>query len=241
MRVLAIVHQRDAGPGVFADAARASGARLEPWLVAEERVPPDDPAAYDAVVTLGGAMHADHEDRHPWLREEKALLADLLERGVPLLGVCLGAQLLAEAAGAAPRRAGQPEIGWYDVRVTEEGGADPLLGPLSPTFEAFQWHSYEFPLPPGASPLARSETCLQAYRVDESAWGIQFHAEVTRDDAEAWISDYRSDEDAVRLVLDPEGFRRRTHAAIGAWNELGRGLCGRFLAAVERSRAADAR
>ncbi|HYY73703.1 MAG TPA: gamma-glutamyl-gamma-aminobutyrate hydrolase family protein, partial [Solirubrobacterales bacterium] len=129
MRVLAIVHQRDAGPGVFTDAARARRARLEPWLVADERSSPEDPAAYDAVLTFGGAMHADHEDRHPWLKEEKALLAELLKRGVPLLGVCLGAQLLAEAAGAPPRRASQPEIGWYDVEVTEKGAADPLLGP----------------------------------------------------------------------------------------------------------------
>jgi GMP synthase (glutamine-hydrolysing) len=230
MRILAIVHQRDAGPGVFADAARARGARMEPWPVAEERSPPDDPAAYDAVLTFGGAMHADHEDRHPWLREEKALLAELLGSGVPVLGVCLGAQLLAEAAGAPPRRASRPEIGWYAVQVTEEGGADPLLGPLSPAFQAFQWHSYEFPLPPGASPLAQSESCLQAYRIDEYAWGIQFHAEVTLEDADAWISDYRSDEDAVRLLRDSEQLRRRTHAEIGAWNELGRGLCERFLA-----------
>jgi GMP synthase (glutamine-hydrolysing) len=234
MRVLAIVHQVDAGPGVFADAARARGARLEPWTVAEGGSPPDDPGAYGAVLTFGGAMHVDHEDRHPWLREEKALLAELLERRVPLLGVCLGAQLVAEAAGGAPRRASQPEIGWYDVQVTEEGAADPLLGPLFPAFEAFQWHSYEFPLPPGASSLARSESCLQAYRIDESAWGIQFHAEVTPEDADAWIGDYRSDEDAVRVLRDPDALRRRTRAAIGAWNELGRGLCERFLAAAER-------
>ncbi|HYX77897.1 MAG TPA: type 1 glutamine amidotransferase [Solirubrobacterales bacterium] len=233
MRVLAIVHQRDAGPGVFADAARAGGARLETWSVAEGRSLPENLDAYDAVLTFGGAMHADHEGRHPWLREEKAVLAELLERGVPLLGVCLGAQLMAEAAGAPPRRASQPEIGWYEVRVTEEGAADPLLRPLFPTFEAFQWHSYEFPLPAGASPLARSDACLQAYRIDERAWGIQFHAEVTLEDADAWISDYRSDEDAVRLLLDAEGLRSRTHAAIGAWNELGRGLCERFLAAAE--------
>jgi GMP synthase (glutamine-hydrolysing) len=241
MRVLAIVHQRDAGPGVFADAARARGARLEPWSIGEERSPPEDPAAYDAVLTFGGAMHADHEDRHPWLKEEKALLAELLERGVPLLGVCLGAQLLAEAAGAPPRRASQPEIGWYDVQVTEEGAADPLLGPLFPTFEAFQWHSYEFPLPAGASPLARSETCLQAYRVADGAWGIQFHAEVTRQDADAWITDYRSDEDALLLLDDPERLRRRTQTAIGAWNELGRGLCERFLAAANGGARRDPR
>jgi GMP synthase (glutamine-hydrolysing) len=230
MRALAIIHQRDAGPGVFADATRSLGVELDPWLRAETGSPPRDPADYDAVLTFGGAMHADHEDRHPWLREEKALLADLLERGVPLLAVCLGAQLLAEAAGAPARPARRPEIGWYEVEVTAEGAADPLLGPLAPRFEAFQWHSYEFPLPPGATPLATSALCLQACRLNDRAWGIQFHAEVTREDADAWISDYRNDEDAVRIGLDPEELRERTSKAIASWNELGRGLCERFLA-----------
>ena len=136
-------------------------------------------------------MHADQEDLHPWLRGEKQQLAALLERRVPLLAVCLGAQLLADAAGAMPRRASRPEIGWHDVAVTTEGADDPLLGPLAPRFEAFQWHSYEFPLPEGATPLARSSVCLQGYRIADHAWGIQFHAEVSRADARAWIDDYR--------------------------------------------------
>jgi GMP synthase (glutamine-hydrolysing) len=232
MRALAIVHQRDAGPGVFADAIHARGAELDTWLRTESDCPPRDPHGYDAVLVFGGAMHADHERRHPWLRAEKTLLADLLERGVPLLGVCLGAQLVAEAAGAPARRAARPEIGWHEVDVTGEGMADPLLGALAPRFEAFQWHSYEFPLPPGAVPLARSAVCLQAYRAGDSAWGIQFHAEVTREDAQAWIDDYRSDADAIHIGLDPEALRRRTRDAIEDWNAVGRALCERFLAAV---------
>ena len=229
MRALAIVHQRDAGPGVFADAFRSRGVELDWWLRAEAESPPRLPSDYDAVLTFGGAMHADHDDRHPWLQEEKALLSDLLERGVPLLGVCLGAQLLAEAAGAPPRPASQPEIGWHEVEVTADGELDPLLGPLAPRFQAFQWHSYEFPLPPGATPLAHSSVCLQAYRVGDATWGIQFHAEVTREDVDAWIDDYRSDEDAVRIGLDPDELRRNTRDAIADWNALGRGLCERFL------------
>jgi GMP synthase (glutamine-hydrolysing) len=232
MRVLAIVHQRDAGPGVFADATRAEGAELDSWLRAETQSPPREPHGYDAVLVFGGAMHVDQEDSHPWLSEEKRLLADLLERRVPLLGVCLGAQLLAEAAGATPRAASLPEIGWHEVELTREAASDPLVGPLAPRFQAFQWHSYEFPLPPGATPLARSASCLQAYRLGSSAWGIQFHAEVTREDAEAWIDDYRSDEDAVRIGVDPEELRQRTRSAIGDWNALGRGLCERFLTFV---------
>jgi GMP synthase (glutamine-hydrolysing) len=112
---------------------------------------------------------------------------------VPLLGLCLGGQLLAQAAGAKPRRAARPEIGWRRVEVTPEVEDDPLLGPLAPGFEAFQWHSYEFPLPAGAIPLARSEACLQAARLGERAWALQFHPEVSRGDALHWVEDSRSD------------------------------------------------
>src|SRR5262245_30159245 len=124
MRALAIVYQRDAGAGVFGDAISARGVELDTWLRAEADAPPSDPGAYDAVFSFGGAMHADQEDRHPWLRSDKALLAGLLDDGVPLLGVCLGAQLLVEAAGAPPRRSGEPEIGWHEVSLTAEGADD---------------------------------------------------------------------------------------------------------------------
>ena len=99
MRVLAIVQEADAGPGVFAEAVAARGHELDEWLIAEGGDPPADPRGYDAVMVFGGAMNVDDEDEHPWLGEQKALLRDLLDAGVPLLGVCLGAQLLAEAAG----------------------------------------------------------------------------------------------------------------------------------------------
>ena len=231
MRALAIVYQRDAGAGVFADAIAARGVGLDPWMRTETGAP-RDPASYDAVLTFGGSMHADQEDLHPWLRADKALLAELLERRVPLLCLCLGAQLLAEAAGAPPSRSREPEIGWRDVTLTAEAADDPLLAPLGPRFEAFEWHSYEFPLPAGATPLAHSDACLQAFRIGDVAWGLQFHAEVSAEDAAAWIDDYRSDEDAVRIGLDPEALRAETRARIGAWNELGRGLCQRFLDAA---------
>jgi len=236
MRALAIAHQRDAGPGVFADAARESGVELETWLPSETGSPARRPEEYDAVLVFGGAMHADHDDRHPWLSDEKALLRELLDSGKPLLGVCLGAQLLADAAGATPHRAERPEIGWHEVELMADGRADPLLGPLAERFDAFQWHSYEFPLPPGATPLARSAVCLQAFRRGV-AWGIQFHAEVTLADAEAWIDDYRSDEDAVRIGLAPEPLRQRTRAEIDDWNALGRGLCERFFSVAGATRA----
>lgn len=231
-RALAIVFERDAGPGVFAEASRASGVELDQWMFDGSSAPADEPSGYDAVLVFGGSMHPDQEDAHPWLSEVKALLRELLERGTPLLGVCLGAQLLADAVGTPSRPASRPEIGWYEVELTPEGERDTVLGPLAPGFTAFEWHRYEFDLPRGGTPLARSAACLQAYRLGDVAWGIQFHAEVTGEDAGAWIEEDGQKEDAARIVGDFEELRERTRAAMEPWNELGRGLCGRFLAAA---------
>ena len=232
MRVLAITYEREAGPGVFAEAMRERGVVMEEWARERDEDPPADPRSYDAVLSFGGAMNVDEEEKHPWLREQKDLLGELLGAEVPLMGVCLGSQLLAEAAGAAPGRAKQPEIGWFDIEVNEEGARDPVMGPLAPRFNAFLWHGYEAPLPPGGVALAHSEVCLQAYRLGERAWGVQFHAEVTGPDAEHWIDEYRSDPEAVRIGLDPDALRQQTRAAIGPWNAIGRQLCGRWLDAV---------
>jgi GMP synthase (glutamine-hydrolysing) len=230
MRALAIVHQTDAGPGVFAEEMAERGVELHEWLLSERGTGPQlEIAEYDAVLTFGAAMHADQEDRYPWLRFEKDFLAAMIDDRMPVLAVCLGTQLLAEAAGGSARRASEPEIGWPIVEVTEEGRSDPVIGPMAPSFEAFQWHSYEAVPPEGAAILARSPVCGQAYRVGESAWGIQFHAEVTAADAKLWIDDYRSDEDAVRIGVDPEALHIETEQKIGAWNRLGRELCGRFV------------
>jgi len=234
MRVLAVVHEPDAGPGVFAQSIEEAGGELEQWLIAAGEPSPVDPLAVDALITLGGAMHPDQEADHPWIGEEKRLLAELIDRGMPLLGVCLGAELLASAAGGEVARAPQPEVGWYRVQTTHAGGDDPLLAPLAPEFEALEWHSYSFGLPPGGTALARSEAGLQAFRVGARAWGIQFHAEATLRDFESWLDHYRDDDDAVGMGLDPDALRAQTRASIGEWNALGRELCAQFLDVARR-------
>jgi len=228
MRALAIVHQRDAGPGVFADAIVDSGAELDTWMISGGGPPPRDPAAYDAVLAFGGAMHADQEDLHPWLRDEKELLADLVAARKPLMCVCLGAQLLADATGGAVCRARQPEIGWHEVELSDAGKGDPVLGCLPRRFTAFGWHSYETTLPPGAVELARNSLCLQAFRFGEHAWAIQFHAEVSAEDLTAWIESYTTDPDAIRIGLDPRSLAAESAGKIKEWNRTGRALCAGF-------------
>jgi len=240
VRALAIVHQPDAGPGVFAEEMEGRGVELDRWLIAEEPEPPSDPFAYEAVLTFGGAMNTHERDAHPWIERELELLSELLERRTPLLGACLGTQLLAEAAGGSVRRSSEPEIGWFEVEVTPEAEDDRVLGRLAPTsaggqgsrFEAFQWHSYEAVPPPAAARLATSSACNQAYRVGDRAWGIQFHAEVTEADALKWTSEYGDDPDAVRIGVDPVALRAKIAQKMPAWNAFGRELCGRFLDAA---------
>jgi GMP synthase-like glutamine amidotransferase len=229
MRVLAIVHQIRAGPGVFGETIRGRGGTLEEWLLPESTEPPGDPFGYDAVLVLGGSMNVDEGDRYGWIATERGLIGRLLERRVPLMGICLGGQMVAAAAGAVPRRAARPEIGWHTVEITEAGREDPVVGPLAPSFEAFQWHRYEFPLPPGAVPLARNELCLQAARIGEAAWAIQFHPEVSAADALRWTADFETDPDAERIGVDAAALTIETEAKIGAAGQLGRELCARWL------------
>src|ERR1700679_4148403 len=132
MRVLTIVHQQDAGPGVFLDPLEASGAEVDTWRPPDSPEPPDAVEAYDAVLSFGGDAHPTQHEHYPWLVAEKRFLASALKARTPMLGVCLGAELIAEAEGTATRRATRPEIGWYDVKLTAAGITDPVLGPTGP-------------------------------------------------------------------------------------------------------------
>jgi GMP synthase (glutamine-hydrolysing) len=232
VRVLSIIHQEDAASGVFADAAAERGDELTEWKISDGRRSADPPESYDAVIVFGGAMHVDQEHSHPWLRDEGTLLRRLVDRGVPVLGVCLGAQLLAKALGARVGRLAQPQIGWFDVEQVPEADGDRVFSGLPPCFSSFQWHSYAFDLPPNAVPLARDAVCLQAYRAGENAWGIQFHAEVTKESVDDW---FRSSKPADAPV-DLDALREETERKIGAWNEFGKRLCSRFLDAASSNR-----
>jgi GMP synthase-like glutamine amidotransferase len=225
MDVLALIHGDDARSGSFGEVAEERGHRLDEWSLAWGTPPPQPVDAYDALFVFGGAMHADQEHRHPWLREENLFLQGLLDLGLPVLGVCLGAQLLAKAAHGDVGPAAEPEIGWCPVELTAEAREDPVFAGLPERFDAFQWHYYTYGLPAGAVELARSPVCTQAFRLGDRAWGIQFHAEVTGSQALSWIED---EPDAC-----PPGLAAETRERIGDWSALGRDLCGAFLAVAE--------
>lgn len=225
MRVLSIVHE--AGPtgggGIFERAVPERGDRLDRWVAADGEAPPGAPSDWDAVMVFGGAMHPDQDAEHPWLAGEARFLEGALAEGVPLLGVCLGAQLIARAAGASVGPADTAEVGWYAVS-RDDGQTDPVLDVLPATFRAFQWHYYTFELPEGALQLASSDAARQAYRLGDRAWGIQFHAEVDRTMLDHWLREGRDE-----LPKPVEEIRAETDRYLPTWNEQGRALCDAFL------------
>jgi len=232
VNVLGLIHGTNARGGVFAEVIQDAGHRYEEWSLAWGTPPPRPIDRYGAVIVFGGSMHADQDHHHPWLRDENEFIRGLLDRQVPLLGVCLGIQLMAKAEGAAvyPLADG-PEIGWLPVELADAAADDPVFAGLPGRFDAFTWHYYTYDVPPGADELARSARCNQAYRLGETAWGIQFHAEVTLQTIYDWLAD----EDDFPTDLDRAAFRADTEERIGAWNELGRSLCGAFVEVAERA------
>lgn len=229
MRVLSVVHHRNAAAGVFGAPAHVAGHELVEWIPHEEAPPAAD--AFDAAIIFGAEAQVDQEETLSWLGPEKELVRALLECGTPMLGVCFGSQLLAEALGGVVRPAGRAEIGWNEIELTHEGRDDPLLGFLPERFEGFGYHHYEWLLPPGAVALAHSAACLQAFRLeDRLVWGLQFHPEVTLLDLSSWLDGWHTDPGALATGLDPEAIRAESTAKITGWNEVGRGISARFLA-----------
>lgn len=152
------------------------------------------PAAPDldvpGLVVLGGPMNVDETDKYPHLAAEVDWIRAALERELPILGICLGSQLLAKALGARVYANGVKEIGWYDLELTPAAASDPLFAGCRSPLKVFQWHGDTFDLPPGAVHLAESPACRhQAYRFGACAWGLQFHIEVTRDMVHEWLDE----------------------------------------------------
>jgi GMP synthase (glutamine-hydrolysing) len=143
---------------------------------------------YDGLVILGGPMGVYEADRYPHLLDEIKAIQQALHDDKPILGICLGAQLIAAALGANVKRSPNREIGWYDVSLTEEGKRDPVLGELQSPERIFQWHQDSFEIPSEAVWLARSEACpQQAFRYGDKVYGFQFHLEVDEQMIERWL------------------------------------------------------
>ncbi len=175
------------GPGSIATWAQARNHRISATrLYAGDRLPPIE--TLDWLVIMGGPMSVHDEAAHPWLVDEKRYLARAIEAGKTVLGICLGAQLIAAVSGARVYRNAEKEIGWFPVEKTAAARASALGSGLPEVVEAFHWHGETFDLPAGGVHLARSAACEhQAFVCAERVVGLQFHLETTRAAAEELI------------------------------------------------------
>jgi GMP synthase-like glutamine amidotransferase len=156
-------------------------------LVGRRHAPPEGLGrAPSGLILMGGPMSAN--DDLPWVPHELAAIREAVHRGIPVLGVCLGAQLIARVLGARVYPNTEKEIGWSPLHFTEAAAADPLFHGFSGPETVFQWHAETFDLPPGAEHLAYSSACRhQAFRVGGNVYGMQFHLEVTPEMVADWL------------------------------------------------------
>lgn len=232
--ILVIKHIGIEGPGRIEEFFRNSAWKLKiADLSAAEKLPLslND---IEAVISLGGPMNVYEEEKYEFLKEEGIFLKKALSEGVPILGICLGAQLLAKACDSKIKKAEEKEVGWHKVKLSEDGRADTLFYGLPEEFEVFQWHEDTFELPKNASFLAEGAICkIQAFKANKNAYGIQFHFEVTPEMIASWAGVYEKIEAKRSLLKNMviEGYRN-----IASYEKLSQLLCLNFSRVIENSR-----
>lgn len=215
MRALVLQHVH------FEDAANIGAWLSERWARIEtvrlyEGAPLPDPSELDLLVVMGGPMSVNDEKIYPWLVDEKRLIEKSLRAGKKVLGVCLGAQLLASALGARVRKNREKEIGWFPVELAPRAAGSALLAGMPERFTAFHWHGETFDVPSGATRLAGSAACAnQAFEYGGAALGLQFHLESTRESVGMLTRHCASDmtpgkyvQDARTMLEARENFRQ---------------------------------
>jgi GMP synthase (glutamine-hydrolysing) len=191
---------------------------------------------YAALIVLGGPMSSDQIDTFPNLRTEVEMISQAVERDMSVLGICLGAQLLARALGGSVRRNAMREIGWYDVELTAAGRSDPVLSTFAASQRVFQWHEDGIALPPDSVHLARSPASeVQAFRCGEHAYGLQFHLEVDSSLIDRWLTvpDNQAMLGEERGRVDAGEIRRQTVDQVDALQELSRQTFTRWIERFE--------
>jgi GMP synthase-like glutamine amidotransferase len=213
MRVHVVRHVPFEGPEIIAEWARQRAHSLtESFAITEEYPPAGD---VDMLVVMGGPMDADDEVASPWLVAEKRYIAEAIDSGMRVLGVCLGAQILAEVLGGRVRRGDCLEVGWYPVALTDAGRADPVFSAFPEELVVGHWHGDTFDLPPSVAPTLSSEiTPNQAFSAQEGrVVGLQCHLEWTPDAVEALLANCGDDlAGGGAWVADADEMRQGAHA-----------------------------
>lgn len=194
MHALVLQHIAAEGPGGLAPMLATRGWQLETVALYDGAQLPAEPRAYQAIIVMGGPMGVYDDAAYPFLRAEHRFLHRALTQQVPLLGICLGSQLLAKVLGARVYRNPVQEIGWDTVDLTPDGLLDPLFEGVSSPIRVLQWHGDAFDLPAGATVLASSGRCQhQAFRYHDQVYGVLFHLELTPVMIQSWVSSFREE------------------------------------------------
>lgn len=233
MRKLLVFQHSPREPlGVFDPMLRRAGFRIRYVNFSRQPDQQPDVSRYNGLIVLGGPMNVDQAERFPHLTTEIAAIREALARGIPVLGICLGAQLLAAALGANVRPNSVREIGWYPLHPTGEAREDPLCRHLGDRQHVFQWHAYTFDLPPGAVHLASTPACPnQAFRFGDRAYGLQFHLEADERLIQRWlhVPEYRSEAEGAGPANHVESILRDTHSHAANALALSQRVFGGFI------------
>lgn len=232
---MAIQHVRCETLGTIGDVLGAAEIPFEVVRTFEGRPVPNDMEGRNGLIIMGGPMGVYELDQFPFLRQEIRLIEEAVQQDIPLLGICLGSQLLAAALGADVTPGKKKEIGWYPVTLAQAAAGDPLWTGLGSSFMAYHWHGDVFELPSGAVSLASSElTPHQAIRYGRSAYGVLFHMEVTEHIIEDMVKTFQ--DELQSAGLNGLGIVQQTQKHLPGLGEIGKSVFTRWVGLMKSSR-----
>lgn len=229
-RLLVVQHDLDDSMNDLAGPLAKARLHIDPWCTFVDAEPPASVEEYDGILSMGALASVSEEADHLWMQNERRVMEQALARGIPVLGVCFGAQILAAVAGGEFRRAPQEAIGWCTVDMEPDAINDPLFAGLGSQFHAFQYHYDTFTQPNNSTILGRSGDIIEAYRVGQNAWGIQFHIEANPAVVYAWLGTYRQEMEAAGVDIDQ--MRELTATYADEYREKALGLSSAFAKQV---------
>lgn len=229
-RILVLQHVQSEGLGIIGKALRQRGIAVDFIKIFKGDRIAKSINGYDGLIVLGGPMGVYEEGIYPFIKDEIALIKNALKNNIPILGICLGAQLLAKAAGANVYKGKKKEIGWYKVNLTDEGKRDGLFLGLPDELTVFQWHGDTFDIPENSKCLASSELFPnQIIKVGKNAYGIQFHLEVTEEMVREWIDVNDKELISVKSYINPKKILKDTPENIETIHKYGEAVFSRFF------------